>query len=158
MAIVLSLLFLPAVQTIIAKKALNYVFAEDTVDFGLGRIAITPFSVVEVSGLYLSDQEKDTLLFANSLKVYLGDWNVSPFELKFDSVILDHSKFYISIHDGDSISNLQFVIDRFSSNSRDTSAIDYQLKFATVRMNKVFFHWNDFNFPDTAYGVIFQHI
>lgn len=158
MAIVLSLLFLPAVQTIIAKKALNYVFAEDTVDFGLERIAITPFSVVEVSGLYLSDQEKDTLLFANSLKVYLGDWNVSPFELKFDSVILDHSKFYISIHDGDSISNLQFVIDRFSSNSRDTSAIDYQLKFATVRMNKVFFHWNDFNFPDTAYGVNFQHI
>jgi len=158
LAIILGLLLLPAVQTVVAKNVLTYIFEEDNVELDIERIAITPFSAVEIAGLYLSDQEKDTLLFANSLKIYVGDWNVSPFQLKFDSVILDNSKFYMSVPEGDSLFNLQYVIGRFSSDSKDTSKTDYYLEFATVILNNVFFHWNDFNLPDTGYGVNFNHI
>ena len=155
LAIILGLFLLPAVQTVVAKNVLTYFLEEDNVELNLERIAITPFSAVEISGLYLSDQEKDTLLFINSLKVYVDDWTVSPFELKFDTVILDNSKFYMSVQNGDSLSNLQFVIDRFSIDSKDTSNMDYHLDFGAVRLNGVFFHWDDFNQPndsDTSLG------
>ena len=158
LAIIIGLSLLPAVQTIVAKKVVTYLFEEDNIEFDLEQIAISPFLTVKISGLYLSDQKKDTLLYTKSLEVFVGDWSISPFALKFDSVFLDDTKVYMSVADGDSLSNLQFVIDRFSNDKEDTSQTDYQIDFGSIGITNSFFHWDNFNLPDTGFGVNYDHL
>ncbi len=153
-----GLLYLPAVQTYVAKTTVNQLFAKDEVDFELQELDITPFSSVKFHGLFLSDKNHDTLVYANSIEIRLTDWMLSPINFRFDSVGVDSLKFYLSTAEGDSNLNLQFVIDRFVSNKEDTNAAEFDLAIEKVSLSSIYFKWDDFNQPDTGFGVNFNHL
>lgn len=151
-------LLLPVVQTSVAKEIVTILFSEDNIDVDLLKLEITPFSEIEINGLYLSDQQRDTLLYANSLKINIKDWHLSPFSIAFNTVELDSAKFYLNTSKGNDQTNLQFVLDRFSSEEKDTSTTSFEIASSVVSLQSVFFKWNDFNLPDTSFGVNFNHL
>ncbi len=149
---------IPAVQTQVAKTVVNQLFSETEVDFELDKISIKPFSGIEIQNLYLSDQQKDTLAFIQSLNVSINDWKIDPLLLDFKTLSLNGVKFYIRINEQDSVTNLQFLIDRFSSDKKDTSTVNYQINLAKAELSQVQFKWNNYNYPDSTFGVNYNHI
>lgn len=75
---------------------------------------------IVLEGVYVEDQHKDTLLYAENLKLDIGKFERDSQKAFFDDVILQDAKIYLEKYKGDSVFNFQFIIDEFASH--DTSS------------------------------------
>lgn len=116
--VVLSLR-LPVVQQKLTDYATNYVSDKTNTEVRIDRLYISFLGEAVVEGIYLEDQQKDTLLYTKSILVdvawgpaFSGDIIVKNFELE---------GLRANVHNSatDSTFNYQFLIDAFAS---DTTA------------------------------------
>lgn len=97
------------------------------------------FDKMDLAGLLVEDQNRDTLLYAGSATVNISDW----FFLKNKPVLkymrLDDAR--INMHREDSVWNYQFIVDYFSGPKKTSSSksgnIEFDLKI--VQLNNVQF-------------------
>ncbi len=99
------------------------------------------FDKMNLQGLLVEDQHKDTLVYAGSVRVNITDW----FFLK-DKAVLQYvslSNAVVNMHRTDSVWNYQFLIDYFSSPKKTTSkkgGIEFDLKMLeleNIHFNKI---------------------
>ena len=98
------------------------------------------FDKMNLKGLLVEDRQKDTILYAGSVKVNITDW----FFVK-DKIILKYvslSDAVVNMHRTDSVWNYQFLIDYFSSPQKTTSkkGIELDLNFLelqNIHINKI---------------------
>lgn len=88
----ITLLFLPAIQNQIAKIAANYVSKQINADFSLNNFSFTDFNTISIEGLYLSDFDNDTLIYADNLKVVIEKIDIENLTFTLDRVIADSVK------------------------------------------------------------------
>ena len=77
------------------------------------------FDKMNLQGVLVEDQKKDTLVYAGSVNVNITDW----FFLK-DKAVLKYvslSNAVVNMHRTDSVWNYQFLVDYFSSPKKTTS-------------------------------------
>jgi len=130
------------VQNFLAGKTTSYLSRELKTEVSLKKIGFSLLDKVDLNGLLIKDQKKDTLLYAGSLKLRVTDWFIfkKQIELKYigleDAVIYQNRK--------DSIWNFQFIINYFSqkpTTKKDTSGI--RLDFKKVDLKNVLYIKND---------------
>jgi len=139
--LVLSILLLlfqyKPVQTWAAKKATAYLSDKLQTKVGISGLYFKPFTAVVIDSLYVLDKQKDTLLSAPKLTVELNGFSLFSsiknriIDLKL--IQLDNGSVYLK-KQKDSTSNLQFIIDYFSS--ADTTKIKKPGKPWTVDFEK----------------------
>jgi len=117
------LLSIPSVQ----QKAANYAVGELkktlNTEVSIEEVRLRLFNHATLKGIYIEDQSKDTLLYAQSLDVSLSPWEfIKSSKLAITGITVDD--FIINVNQKDSVSdfNFQFIIDAFSST--DTTAVD----------------------------------
>ena len=106
------------------------------VDFGL-------FNKMLVQGVLIEDRKKDTLLYADTLKVNITDWFF--FEENITLKYVGLSGALINMNRTDSVWNYQFLVDYFASPKKtartDKGPIEIDLK--VLDLNNVAINWVD---------------
>jgi hypothetical protein len=97
-------------------------FASDYLDanVSIGKVDIEFFDSLNFEEIYLSDQNKDTLFYAKSLKTTFDLRNIRQGQLNIGTVAIEKSDFYLSYIDEKKETNLQFLLDVFAGGERDS--------------------------------------
>ncbi|WP_165044308.1 translocation/assembly module TamB domain-containing protein [Dysgonomonas sp. ZJ709] len=125
------LLSIPAIQQKVANFAVNQLKSKLQTEVSIDEVRLSLFNHATLKGVYIEDQSKDTLLYAQFLDVQLSPWELlRSKKLAITSITLDD--FLINVSQKDSISNFnfQFVIDAFAST--DTTKVDTTKSALTI--------------------------
>ena len=119
---VIALFALPGVQNRAADFALEKLKPIIKTEMSIDKLRIHFFDKVELKGIYVEDQKKDTLLFAENLVVTLNMWDLLNKKLDIETVKLNNFTANINRENEDAPFNFQFIIDAFASESDSTAS------------------------------------
>ncbi len=113
LVLMLILLRIPAIQTKLGKFATNTISKQIDAELSIDRVAINFIDNVCLKGLYVEDQQGDTLLYAEKLNVDIGILRLLKRTVDVEKVVLENS--VINIHQQeDEKFSFQFIIDAFT--------------------------------------------
>ncbi len=106
---------LPAFQTFLAQKASAWLSEELETVVLIERVDIAFFDHVYLDGIYVEDQDGDTLAYLEQVEVNISgfDWGFSKIEL--DKVALSNGRIYLIKKLGQDEFNYRFIEDYFAS-------------------------------------------
>lgn len=131
------------VQNRIVRYATNRISKELGTDVRIKNVSFSLFNRMNLDGIFVADQQKDTLLYAGQLKVRITDW----FFFKDQAVLK-----YIGLEDAvvklnrkDSVWNYKFLVNYFSSSKpkkkKKPGGLEFNLK--KVDLKNIRFIQND---------------
>ena len=100
------------VQTFIVKKVTKRLSNDLHTEVRIDRVSLALFNSMNLEGTLVKDLRKDTLLYANKVKLRITDWFFLKDELVLKYVGLEDA--YVNMHRKDSVWNYQFLVDYFS--------------------------------------------
>jgi len=129
-----SALHLTVVQNWLVGKVTKGLSEKLHVKVEIKHIDLDFFDKLDLKGLYVEDQKKDTLVYAGSVTISITDW----FFLKDKATIhtLELSDATVNLNRTDTVWNYQFLVDYFSSAKKSTDSsggIALDLKELTLR-------------------------
>ncbi|HEX5023822.1 MAG TPA: translocation/assembly module TamB domain-containing protein [Agriterribacter sp.] len=101
------------VQNWLVKVVTHRLSKDLQTDISIQHVNFTLFNKMNLEGVYVQDQNKDTLLYAGRLSVHITDWFFVKDQVVLKYVGLENATIYI--HRVDSVWNYQFLTDYFSS-------------------------------------------
>lgn len=144
-------------QTYLAGKASNYMSKELGTTIRIDEVAITFLDRVSLEGVYVEDQEGDTLLYVNTLFANLSSYDLETKLIKLDAVGLEHGNIEIKKYAGNDKPNFQFIVDYFSKD-QPTSSEPFDFRVTNLDLKDVYFSFDDFNVEKTDFGIDFSHL
>ncbi|MDL2302887.1 translocation/assembly module TamB [Dysgonomonas sp. OttesenSCG-928-D17] len=118
-----ALLSIPSVQQKAADFAIDELKKMLKTEVSVDEVRLSLFNHATLKGIYIEDQAKDTLLYANSLDVSLSPWELlKSSKLAITGITVDDFLINVTLKDSISDFNFQFIIDAFSSS--DTTEVD----------------------------------
>ncbi len=139
--ILYGVLHLSSVQTWLVKKIANNLSVKLHTKVTIKKVDVRFFNRVLLEGVMVEDLQKDTLLYAGTLKGNVNDWFFFKDKIAIENVGLDDA--IINMKRSDSVWNYQFLVDFFAKpktkNSQD-GAVDIDLKevhFSNIKFNKI---------------------
>ncbi len=130
------------VQNWVIKKVTKKLSSDLQTEVKIKHVSVGFFNRLNLDGILVKDLNKDTLLYADQLKLRITDWFFIKNELVLRYFELDDA--YINIYRNDSVWNYQFLIDHFSSTTtpqKKKSSLQFNLK--KIDFKNVFFKKND---------------
>ena len=109
----------PPVQNWLVKQAAKRLSRDLNTEVSVKRVSISFFDKLDLEGTLIKDHQKDTLLYAGSLKVRITDWFI--FKDKADLKYIGLEDAIIKTNRTDSIWNYQFLVDYFSPKKTATT-------------------------------------
>ncbi|MCY7421631.1 MAG: hypothetical protein LH478_07795, partial [Chitinophagaceae bacterium] len=130
------------VQNFIVGKVTKRLSKDLNTEVRIKHVSFTFFNRMNLEGTLVRDQRKDTLLYANNIKVRVTDWFFLQDTLVLKFIGLEDAK--INLQRSDSVWNYQFLVDHFSPSSpKKTSKSKLVLDLKKLDFNKVEFVQND---------------
>lgn len=117
LSVLLYILFsIPYIQQKATEFAVGELKKTLNTEISIDQLRFSPFNRVLLKGIYIEDQAKDTMLYAEHLDVGLNLWKfIKSGKLTITSVDLDTFLVNVNRKDRSSDFNFQFIIDAFSS-------------------------------------------
>jgi len=142
--VVWGLLQLPAVQTKIVGQVTKSLESTLGTKVSIDRVNIKFFKTLSAEGIYLEDQQQDTLLYASSLDVNIGILDLLGSEIFLNQVTLNDGFLNVYQHPGDTSLNINFLLEAFAADpSADTTtssaAWDFGLNTVTLNRSRIRF-------------------
>src|SRR5688572_16760637 len=117
LVLVALLIQLPAVQLKLTQKAVAFLEEKIGTEVSLEGIRISfPKSIV-LEGLYLEDQQGDTLLYAGRFLVNTDLWALTRNEVQLNDIILENSIAFVDRAENDSAYNFTYILEAFAGDS-----------------------------------------
>ncbi len=161
-SILLLLFQYKPVQTWAAKKVAGYLSEKLHTEVGVKSLYIQPFTSVVLEGFYVLDKQKDTLLNTPKLTIDLNGFSlfssIKNRVIDFKLIQLDNGSFYLKTQK-DSISNLRFILNYFSST--DTSkkkSKPWAVDFEKIAINNFHFQYKNALVDTFIKGINFDDI
>jgi len=126
-------------------------------EISLERLRLVPFDHLHLDGLLIKDLQRDSLLYAGRVAVEVSG-------LTSDTILIDvaevkNSTFYLSKAKGDSVLNMQFILDKLASDQPDTTKKPIYLTCSSLELDNIRFRYDDFNAEALDDGrVDFNHL
>ncbi len=144
-----GLLQLPKVQTRLVGQITKSLTSTLGTKVSIDRVDIKFFKTLSIEGIYLEDQQQDTLLYASSLDVNIGIFDLFGSEIFLNQVTLNDGYLNIYQHPRDTTLNINFLLETFaadpSANTVDTSstATTWKLGINTLALNRSSIRFDD---------------
>ena len=129
-------------QNWLAQRVVKRFSRELETKISIDRVKITPLNRMYLEGVYVEDQNKDTLLAAGTVEVRITDWFVFKDEADLKYIGLKNA--VVNMNRRDSIWNYHFLEAYFStptSPKKKKSGIQFNLK--RIELENVAFVKND---------------
>lgn len=115
--IVIALVQIPAIQQKITQKAISFLREKIKTEVTLESLYISFPKNIVVEGLYLEDQQRDTLLYVGKLSVDTDLWALTRNEIQLNNISLENTIANINRTENDSAFNFTYIIDAFAGDS-----------------------------------------
>jgi hypothetical protein len=110
--LIAGLLFLDPVQNKVVDWATHYVDTNFGIKTEIGSIYIGSFTELDINEILVYDMNVDTMMYASQASVELGHINMGNFGSEWNQLSLSDGGFHLYIAKGDSLTNLQHVINQ----------------------------------------------
>lgn len=130
------------VQNFLLGKLTQRLSKDLNTEVNIRHVDFSLFDKMDLDGTLIKDLNKDTLLYAGTLKLRITDWFFLKDKIDLKYIGLEDGR--ISMNRTDSVWNYQFLIDHFSKPKTDTSKgrkIDFNIE--KIDLKKVSFINND---------------
>ena len=121
------------VQNWIVKKVAARLSNDLHTEVSIKHVSLALFNSMNLEGTLVKDLNKDTLLYADQLKVRITDWFFLKDELVLKYVSLEDA--YINIYRKGPVWNYQFLVDYFSPAQPKTKKKKSTLKFNLKKLD-----------------------
>ena len=154
------IIWTPFGQKIIIDIATSALEKELGTKVEIGSVHLSFFRFIHLGEILVEDQQQDTLAYIGNIKVALRKirFGAKKTTLGLGEVLLENPRFYLSVKQGDTNTNLQFILDAFSSESTDTSSKDLIIKIEDFKLLNGRFSYNQFNENFDSLGIDWSHL
>lgn len=142
------------VQVFLAKKGAEYLSEKLHTRVEIGSVDIEFFKKLVLEDVYIEDLHHDTLLYAQQLKLEIGNFNIDQHKIDVSSVSLTNSKVALVQYKNEEDLNLQFILDVFKS--KDTSrkqSADWDIRLQNVTLVNTSFVYQKQSHTDSTKGI-----
>lgn len=149
-AIALLVLFLlvyiliqfPTIQTWIVQKITTNLSKTLDTKVEIGSVNIKFFKTISLQNIYIEDQQKDTLLYAQELDASIGLFSIFDSKIYFNQILLNQATVKLNRSFDDSQFNFNFLLDAFLTNKSQekkdkTVSNAWRIKIGNVLLRKV---------------------
>ena len=143
--VVVVLLQLPAGQDFVARRAESYLRDKLHTEVRIGKFRTDFRHAINLDGVYLEDQQRDTLLSVGHLGVDLDIWALLHKQINVSNVELNDGRVRLTRTEPDSVNNYDFVINAFVDPNapKDTTALALKYDIGKARLTNIYFTQND---------------
>lgn len=138
---------LTSVQNYLAKKAASILAEKLNTKVAVGHIRIDFLNHILIQGLYIEDQQKDTLAYIGEAQTRMSDWIFIKKETPVLHFIgLNNAYIHLYRTAASNNWNYKFIEDAFSGNSKKKTSKqqeNFELEIRKVALNNVRFHMDD---------------
>ena len=106
---------IPAVQNFAKDKAVSYLEGKIKTKVVINKLSISFPKRIVLSGIYLEDQKKDTLLAAKEIRVDIALFALLKSEVNINYLLLDGIRANIYRLEPDTTFNFQYIVNAFGS-------------------------------------------
>jgi len=149
---------MPYFQTKLAQIAAAYLSSELETEIRIDKVDIVFFDLVDIQGVYVEDKNKDTLLFAQEIRVNIADFNLSKSFVDIDEVRLTNATVRMVKYAGDSTYNFQHFVDYFASTKEDTTSSSFSMNVRKLALGDINFIYQDENAEKTKFGIDYSNL
>lgn len=149
----------PVFQTWASNRAGWYFSKQWGTTVRVEGVDIEFWKKVVLEGVYVEDQHRDTLLFAEKLKIDIGTFDPDSQNIFINDMILQNATVKFRKYAGDSALNFQFIVDEFTSN--DTTVTDsskWNIGIESLTLDNVRFLYRDEQDTSSLKGINFSDI
>lgn len=147
-----ALLSIPAIQQGLVKFALSKLKPMLNTEIRIDEVRLSLFNRVNLKGVYIEDQSKDTLLYAGNVDVQVNLRELLNNKLVINGIKLEDFSANISKKDSASNFNFQFIIDAFSdttSVAKDTTSSSLKIDIEDIALKNGKLRYDILSQPST---------
>lgn len=143
--VVIIALQFSSVQLYVTNKTTDYLSNKIKSKVALASVNLAFPKSVAISGLYVEDQNRDTLVYAKSLKIDINLWDLLSKKIQIKELDLDKLTGHISRMN--EVFNFDYIIKAFDSGAKptvkDTTASPWKFSLGAVRLKDIYFTFDD---------------
>jgi translocation and assembly module TamB len=146
--IVILLIRIPSIQNRIAQKAIAYLQDKIKTRVELKSITINFPKTIVIEGLYLEDQQKDTLIYSDRIAVDASMWELFHNKILLNQIEISNTTGNIRRVLPDSAFNFDYIVKAFASGDTvqtpiDTTATPWTFSIGDIELQNVRARYDD---------------
>ncbi|HEY0656080.1 MAG TPA: translocation/assembly module TamB domain-containing protein [Chryseosolibacter sp.] len=157
--LIIAAVQIPAVQQKITQKAVTFLEEKIGTPVEIEKLYISFPKNIVLTGFYLEDQAKDTLLYVGKLKIDTDLWALTRNEIQLNDITLENTLANIKRTENDSAFNYTYILDAFAGDSTATPDTleqkGWKFSLETIALEKIRANYNDYltgNHADVVLG------
>jgi hypothetical protein len=140
----------------VAHLVASYYSAELGTEVEVESVKIYGLDYAEIQGLQIKDLKGDTLIYSPKFS-----GSIEMLSMRSDFAILkainsDNARIKLQKYEGDSLTNIQFLLDYFAS--EDTTESNFKIKINEINLSNLHFSFDNWNFEPIPYGMDYNHL
>ena len=138
---VVVVLQLPTGQDFVARRAESYLRGKLHTDVRIAKFRTDFRHALNLDGVYLADQRRDTLLSVGHLGLDLDIWALLHKQINVSSVELNDGRVRLTRTEPDSVNNYDFILAAFTDPNapKDTTASSLKYDIGKMRLTNIYF-------------------
>ena len=151
----------PAVQTFAARMASTYFSKKMGAEIRIGGFSLSLVKGIGINELLVKDKKKAILFYAHNLSVRPGIFHLKKHILNIGKITIDKGVCQLITHKGDTVLNLQFIIDYFTSKTPAADSLPgpkWFFSVSTLELKETRFHFQDENAVPVTQGMDYSNI
>jgi hypothetical protein len=155
----ITALRIPAVQKRLVRVAAAWLSKELNTEVRINGLRFEPFDRLVIRGIYIADQDNDTLLYARVLKLNFKGMDRKRHHFEINTIELADAIIRMVKSQEDRSMNFDFITEYFSKTTSDTlAAVPWRITADRLSLINVRFHYRDLKYDDPSEGIDFEDI
>ena len=148
------LIQVPSIQNKVVQKAVSFLKGKIKTEVRLERISISFPKKIVLTGLYLEDERRDTLLYARELGIDTDLWGLTQKKIQLNQVEFTNVTAGLSRSSKDSTFNFTYIIDSFAGDSTKIDPADTTSAPWTFTLGSVEITNSQLSYKDSLNGTM----
>lgn len=149
---------LSPVQTYLAQQATAYLSKELNTKIHIDNVSILFIDEVALDGVFILDQQKDTLASIKTIYVSIDDWSLNKNFFKLGKAELDEGIIHINRDKKNGDYNYFFISDYFSSGKTSSGKKQPKITLNSLELSNVDVKYDDYRKTYNTYGMDYDHL
>jgi translocation and assembly module TamB len=142
--IVVVALQFPAAQDFVARKAEGYLRDKLGTEVRIAKFRTDFRHAINLDGVYLADQKRDTLLSVGHLGVSIDLWALTKSQVNISAIELNDGRVRLTRTEPDSVNNYDFIINAFvDPNAPVDTTAGFKYDIGKARLTNIYFTQQD---------------
>lgn len=139
----------PSTQDFVARKAAGYLQDKIGTEVRIGKFRTDFKHALNLDGVYIEDQQGDTLLSVGHLGLDLDLWALTKSQVNIKTLELNDGRLAIKRTEPDSVANYDFIVNAFATGDTttttpaDTTSAGFKYDIGDLRLTNIRLTYND---------------